>query len=184
MITLVTGGIRSGKSAHAEALLAAASVPDGGHASYVATGPSPGSAAADADWADRVRAHRERRPAGWRTVETADLPAALAALTGPALVDCLGTWLTARLDALGAWDAPRAQWQRAIRSDIDAAAAALTVCPHHIVVVTNEVGLGLVSEHRSGRIFADWLGWANQTVAAVADRVDLVVAGQVLRVKG
>ena len=177
MRTLVTGGVRSGKSAHAEGAL-----PGGSAVTYVATGP----VLDDADWADRVTAHRERRPGHWRTVETTDVASTLRRLDGPALVDCLGTWLTARLDALGAWDdsaeAPR-EWEARLRDDIGDLAAAVREFPHDLVVVTNEVGLGLVSEHRSGRIFADHLGWLNQAVAASCDRVVLVVSGQALVVK-
>lgn len=182
MITLVTGGIRSGKSAVAEALVSTAPGPAGGQVTYVATGPLA-DAGADPEWAARVQAHRARRPEHWRTLETRDLPAALSALDGPALVDCLGTWLTAHLDALDAWERDRSAWEPALRERIDALTAALAACPNDVVLVTNEVGLSLVSEHRSGRIFADWLGWANQAVADVADRVDLVVSGHVLTVK-
>ena len=68
------------------------------------------------------------------------------------------------------------------RPPIDALDAAWRVAPH-VVAVTNEVGWGLVSEHRSGRIFADRLGWLNQRIASASDRVDLVVSGQVLTIK-
>ena len=96
MIHLVLGGVRSGKSRHAELLLA-----DAPTCTYVAPGP----VLDDADWAARVAAHRARRPAGWRTAETADLAAALRAHPDdPALVDCLGTWVTRLLDDAGAWD--------------------------------------------------------------------------------
>lgn len=85
MRTLVLGGIRSGKSAVAESAVR----PAGGTepVTYIATGPTHD----DADWAARVAAHRARRPTDWRTVETTDLPGALGALHGPAIVDCLGT---------------------------------------------------------------------------------------------
>lgn len=174
MRTLVTGGVRSGKSTVAEQLLAGA-----GQVTYVATGPRSD----DPDWAERVAAHRDRRPAGWTTVETTDLAAALSGLTGPALVDCLGTWLTAVLDELEVWDAPQASWEPALTERLRRAVDAWAQGPHDLVAVTNEVGWGVVSEHRSGRIFADWLGRLNQQVAAASDRVLLVVAGQVLPVK-
>ncbi len=174
MRTLVTGGVRSGKSTVAERLLAGA-----GQVTYVATGPRSD----DPDWAERVAAHRDRRPAGWTTVETTDLPRALSGLTGPALVDCLGTWLTAVLDELAVWEAPQASWEPALTERLQRVTDAWAQCPHDVVAVTNEVGWGVVSEHRSGRIFADWLGRLNQQVAAASDRVLLVVAGQVLPVK-
>ncbi len=169
MRTLVTGGVRSGKSAYAEGLLGQRD------ATYIATGP----VSDDADWSARLTAHRERRPCSWRTVETPDAAAAVRALTGPALLDCLGTWLTAQVDRRGAWDDP----DPLVRPLIAELAGAVADCPHDLVVVSNEVGWGLVSEHRSGRVFADLLGRTNQSVAAVSDRVVLVVAGCALVVK-
>jgi adenosylcobinamide kinase/adenosylcobinamide-phosphate guanylyltransferase len=172
--TLVTGGVRSGKSVVAERLVASA-----GQVTYVATGPRSD----DPDWAERVATHRDRRPADWTTIETTDLATALSGLTGPALVDCLGTWLTSVLDELAVWEAPQASWEPALAARLRRVTDAWEQCPYDVVAVTNEVGWGVVSEHRSGRIFADWLGRLNQQVAAASDRVLLVVAGQVLPVK-
>ena len=90
MRVLVTGGVRSGKSAHAESLLA-----DRTAVRYVAPGPVHD----DADWAARITAHQARRPTSWSTVETHDLATALAT-DQPVLVDCLGTWLTAGANLL------------------------------------------------------------------------------------
>ena len=127
--------------------------------------------------------HRERRPAHWSTVESVDLATTLGNLAGPALVDGLGTWLTAHLDRLDAWDAPPEQWEPAALQLIDDLADAVRGCPHDLVIVSDEVGLTLVPEHRSARIFADLLGLTNQRIAEVCDAVHLVVAGQVLTVK-
>lgn len=175
MKTLVLGGIRSGKSAVAERALAGAPT-----VTYVATGPGP---ELDDDWARRVHTHRERRPMHWSTVESVDLPGTFAALTGPALVDGLGTWVTAHLDRLQAWDAPRERWEPAALQLVDDLADAVGDCAHDVVIVSDEVGLSLVPEHRSARIFADLLGLTNQRVADACDTVQLVVAGQVLTVK-
>lgn len=175
MRTLVLGGIRSGKSAVAERLMEQQS-----GVIYVATGPVP---ADDADWADRLRVHQDRRPANWATIESVDLPTVFAALSGPAIVDGLGTWLTAHLDDLGAWDAPRGDWADAADALIDNLAAAVRGCQHDLVIVSDEVGLTLVPEHRSARVFADLLGLTNQRVADASEVVQLVVAGQVLVVK-
>jgi adenosylcobinamide kinase/adenosylcobinamide-phosphate guanylyltransferase len=175
---LVTGGVRSGKSAHAESLLA-----DRDSVTYVAPGPLPSGD--DAEWTARVAAHRARRPDHWATLESTDLS---ALPDGPVLVDCLGTWLTAQLDDLGAWDdAPRpsslsrrgdalADFEQRLAAAVIAATAATD-----LVLVTNEVGLGVVPEHASGRLFRDLLGTVNQRFAAVCDEVHLVVAGRVLR---
>ena len=162
MKVLVTGGVRSGKSAHAEGLLA-----DRPAVTYVAAGPVPGPD--DTDWAERVAAHVTRRPAHWSTLESTTLS---ALPDGPVLLDCLGTWLTAQLDDLD-WD------DSALGPRVDALVDAVSRSTD-LVVVTNEVGAGVVPEHRSGRIFRDQLGLVNQRVAAVCDEVHLVVAGRVL----
>ncbi|WP_435769448.1 bifunctional adenosylcobinamide kinase/adenosylcobinamide-phosphate guanylyltransferase [Nocardioides sp. SYSU DS0651] len=169
---LVTGGVRSGKSRHAEALLA-----DVGPVTYVAAGPQYD----DADWAVRVAAHRARRPDTWSTLETHDLADALRRVRGPVLVDCLGTWLTAAIDEAGLWEAPVEEAEAHVLGLAADAVVALEAATAPVVVVTNEVGLGVVPEHRSGRLFRDLLGGVNQRVAAACDEVHLVVAGRVLR---
>lgn len=171
---LVTGGVRSGKSAHAEGLLG-----DRAEVTYVAAGPVP--TAADPEWAARVEAHRVRRPASWSTLESTDLASAIgSARPGAAtLVDCLGTWLTAQLDELGGW-APTSDWESAFEARVRSALAAVEAADD-VVLVTNEVGLGVVPEHASGRLFRDLLGTVNQRFGAVCDEVHLVVAGRVLR---
>jgi len=171
---LVTGGVRSGKSRHAEELLA--SHPN---VTYVAPGPTTAEDP-DPDWAARIAAHQARRPAGWTTLESRDLAAALATPV-PVLVDCLGTWLTALLDAASAWESSSADVQELVEGALAPAAAALAAHPGPVVLVTNEVGLGVVPEHRSGRLFRDLLGTVNQRLAAECDEVHLVVAGRVLQ---
>lgn len=177
---LVTGGVRSGKSRHAEGLLAGRE-----DVTYVAPGP----VLDDADWAARVAAHRARRPAAWRTLETGDLAGALAgaghgpghgAGHGAVLVDCLGTWLTRLLDDAEAWEEPSEALHALVGARLDEAAAALAGAAGDVVLVTNEVGLGVVPAHRSGRVFRDLLGLANQRLAAECEAVHLVVAGRVL----
>lgn len=182
MKALVTGGVRSGKSFHAESLVVAHD-----RVTYVAPGPEA-DPDDDPEWAERVRRHRERRPSHWTTLETTDLVAAIegpadgdeAADRGAVLVDCLGTWLTAQLDELDAWDAIREDWEQVLLERVDAAVGALARTSRDVVLVTNEVGLGVVPEHRSGRIFRDLLGVVNQRFAAECDQVLLVVAGRVL----
>ncbi|GAB3624675.1 bifunctional adenosylcobinamide kinase/adenosylcobinamide-phosphate guanylyltransferase [Mariniluteicoccus endophyticus] len=174
MKVLVTGGVRSGKSRHAESLLTGFEA-----VTYVAPGyvPDPET---DPDWAARVAAHRASRPSHWHTVESADVATAITEADTPVIVDCLGTWLARQLDDLGAWESASRDWEDTLRTRIDDLAAVWTAAARPLVAVTNEVGMGLVSEHRSGRVFADWLGRTNQAVAAASDEVHLVVAGRVL----
>lgn len=174
MRTLVLGGIRSGKSQWAEAAVAR-TAGDGVPVRYVATGPAADS---DPAWADRVGAHQLRRPVHWLTVETRDLAADLGETTDIAtLVDDIGGWLTATMDRVGAWTgAP-------VASEVDALVGAVDAFTAPLVLVSPEVGLTVVPATEAGRRFADELGTVNQRLAAVCDRVVLVVAGQPLTVK-
>ncbi|UVE93909.1 bifunctional adenosylcobinamide kinase/adenosylcobinamide-phosphate guanylyltransferase [Dietzia sp. B32] len=173
MRVLVTGGVRSGKSRHAVRLL------DGADAvTFVAPG-RPADELDDPDWAGRVSHHRAHRPAEWRTIESTDVASALRNAPGPVLVDCLGTWLTATVDDLGLWDAPTDEARAAVDERTDALCAALTA-RDDVVLVTNEVGSGVVPPYRSGGVFRDLLGALNQTVAECCDEVHLVVCGRVL----
>jgi adenosylcobinamide kinase/adenosylcobinamide-phosphate guanylyltransferase len=168
---LVTGGVRSGKSRHAERLFDSVE-----HVTYVAAGPRYD----DPDWLARIEAHQARRPGAWTTVETTDLAAALAT-PGPVLVDCLGTWITAVIDDARLWEASTTEVEAHARKHLGAVVDALTGRPDPTVLVSNEVGFGVVPDYRSGRLFRDLLGTVNQEVAAVCDEVHLVVAGRVLR---
>ncbi|MEH3139363.1 MAG: bifunctional adenosylcobinamide kinase/adenosylcobinamide-phosphate guanylyltransferase [Mycobacterium kyogaense] len=173
MRILVTGGVRSGKSRHAEELLA-----DAGAVTYIAPGrPADGQ---DTDWDARVATHRARRPAHWSTIETADPVTALIAAHGPFLLDCLSTWVVAVVDESELWEADSARVHDVVGARTDALCEALAHTPD-AVVVTNEVGLGVVPAHRSGVLFRDLLGMVNQRVATVCDEVHLVIAGRVLR---
>ncbi|MFD4470409.1 bifunctional adenosylcobinamide kinase/adenosylcobinamide-phosphate guanylyltransferase [Rhodococcus sp. NPDC058505] len=166
--TLVLGGARAGKSTHAERLLV-----DRDDVLFVATG---GPAGDDAEWASRIAAHRASRPAPWRTVETDDVVGVLRAATGPVLVDCLGTWLTRRIDAAGAWMDETA-WG-AVHADVDALLSAWRAVRVPVVAVSNEVGSGVVPATAAGRRFRDELGRLNAAVAAESESVVLVVAGR------
>ncbi|MFF7193600.1 bifunctional adenosylcobinamide kinase/adenosylcobinamide-phosphate guanylyltransferase [Streptomyces sp. NPDC008079] len=165
--TLVLGGARSGKSAEAERRLAG--FPG---VLYVATG---GSRDGDDEWARRVAAHRERRPASWRTEETCDLVPLLTAPGPPLLIDCLGLWLTSVLDKADAW-APGASLDE-VRGRTAELVAAFRRTPRTVVAVSNEVGSGVVPSHPSGRLFRDELGRLNAAVAAESESVLLLVSG-------
>ncbi|MFC9788697.1 bifunctional adenosylcobinamide kinase/adenosylcobinamide-phosphate guanylyltransferase [Rhodococcus sp. NPDC127528] len=136
----------------------------------------------DDDWTDRIREHRLRRPPHWSTVESASGPGLAAVLRsgdGPTLVDDLGTWLTAEMDAAQAWELPRGTLAPRCDDLVDAVAR----YPGRLVLVSPEVGLGVIPETRSGRLFRDEIGALNGRLAAVCDEVLLVVAGLALELK-
>jgi adenosylcobinamide kinase / adenosylcobinamide-phosphate guanylyltransferase len=160
MITLVLGGARSGKSAYAERMMEHLPSP----ITYVATL----QVRDDQDLAARVERHRQRRPAGWRTIEAGlDLPSILQATSGSLLLDSVGPWVAAH----GERDTV----------DGDALCQALTARRGDTVVVSEEAGLGVHPSSELGRHFRDALGSLNQAIASVADDALLVVAGRALR---
>jgi adenosylcobinamide kinase / adenosylcobinamide-phosphate guanylyltransferase len=166
-LTLVTGGARSGKSRYAESLIAALPPPW----VYVATAES-----GDAEMAARIAAHQAGRSPQWKIVEA---PHALAgafsqiSAAAPVLVDCLTLWLSNR--CLAGAD---------IDVEVGQLANALARHAGPVVLVTNEVGSGIVPDNALARRFRDEQGRLNQRIAALADRVVLVVAGLPLIVKG
>lgn len=171
---LVLGGIRSGKSQWAESAIAAA-VTGSQPVCYLATGPA---LAGDADWEARVAAHRSRRPTSWSTVETTDVATQLRSAPGAAtLVDDIGSWLTAAMDRSGAWRGG------SVADDVADLLDAVRGFASPLALVSPEVGLTVVPPTEAGRRFADELGLLNQRLAAVCDRVVLVVAGQPVTVK-
>ena len=166
-LTLVLGGARSGKSRYAEALIEGGGAP----ALYLATGQ-----ALDDEMAERIRRHRERRGSLWTTIEApvalADVLRAEAAPGRPILVDCLTLWLSNLMMA-----------GRDIEPEIDAFLAVLSGLSGSLVLVANEVGLGIVPENALARAFRDHAGRLNQAVAQLADRVIFVTAGLPLTLK-
>ncbi|MDJ0511833.1 MAG: bifunctional adenosylcobinamide kinase/adenosylcobinamide-phosphate guanylyltransferase [Methyloceanibacter sp.] len=166
-VTFILGGARSGKSRLAESLVASLPRPW----VYVAT-----AEAHDDEMAARIAEHQAHREAGWQTVEAPhDLHDALRAAPKGAvvLVDCLTLWLSNIMH--GPYDVDRA---------VARLEEALHARENATVLVSNEVGLGLVPETPLGRTFRDAQGRLNQRIAAIASRVILVVAGQPLFVKG
>lgn len=159
---LVLGGARSGKSAFAEAQALAAG--DVGRWVYVAT-----ARAQDSEMQDRIDRHRARRDPRWETVEAPlDLAAALARHDAPGtcvLVDCLTLWLTNALTE-DCWPAER-----------EALLAAVAASRARLLLVSNEVGSGVVPMGALSRTFVDEAGRLHQRLAATCARVTLVVAG-------
>jgi adenosylcobinamide kinase / adenosylcobinamide-phosphate guanylyltransferase len=165
-LTLVVGGARSGKSRYGESLIAPLSPPW----IYVATAQP-----LDAEMKERIAAHRARRGESWTTVEAPrDLAGALSAhASAPVLVDCLTLWLSNLMLA----DAD-------VAAETERLARALRERAAPVVMVANEVGSGIVPENALARSFRDQQGLLNQRIAALADRVVLMVAGLPLSVKG
>lgn len=163
-VTLVLGGARAGKSGYALALL--------GGGLFVAT-----AEAGDAEMAERIAAHRAERGASWATIEEPlDLPAVLRRHAGdrrPILVDCLTLWLSNLMHR-----------DRDIAEATAALLAALEDRGSETVLVTNEVGLGIVPDNALARRFRDAQGTLNRRIAARADRVIFMAAGLPLVLKG
>lgn len=166
-LTLVLGGARAGKSRYAERLIEAAATAG----LYCATA-EPG----DDEMRERIAAHRARRGPFWRTIETPfDLAGAIAQARPeqPLLIDCLTLWLSNLMLA-----------DRLLDEEFAMLCAALRAAAGPLVLVANEVGLGLVPETPLGRRFRDAAGRLNQGIAALADRVVFVAAGLPLVLKG
>lgn len=173
--TLVVGGARSGKSTWAEERLTPR-----GDVDYVATSLVPGD---DPDWLERVRLHQDRRPGNWRTIETGDVAAVLLAEdAAPVLVDCVSVWLTRVLDEVGAWEGVDG-WRPALTARVDGLMAAVRDTTREVVLVSNEVGSGVVPATPSGRLFRDELGRLNARLASECDEVWHCVVGIPRRLK-
>jgi adenosylcobinamide kinase/adenosylcobinamide-phosphate guanylyltransferase len=176
-LTLILGGARSGKSDYAEAL----AVQLGRRVLYVAT-----AEARDDEMAARIAAHRQNRPAEWRTLETPRrVGAALASLAEAPevlLLDCLTLLVSNIIVELES--EPQEIVEAAVAAEIDEIIAARQGLAVPMIVVSNEVGLGLVPPYALGRVYRDALGRANQRLAAQADRVLFMVAGLPLVLKG
>jgi adenosylcobinamide kinase/adenosylcobinamide-phosphate guanylyltransferase len=173
-LTLILGGARSGKSTFAQSLVEKRA----GSVAFIAT-----AQAGDAEMARRIKAHRQERPARWKTYEipvgiaTAWRSQSLAA--DLVILDCL-TFLVSNLLLQAATDLDAPDEKRAamlVAEEIEALVSLIRETACDWIVVSNEVGMGLVPPYPLGRIYRDWLGWANQRLAAIADEVYLLVAG-------
>lgn len=181
-LVLVTGGARSGKSRFAEEMAQAGRQP----VVYLAT-----AEAGDDEMRARIHEHQQRRPVAWRTVEArTEVGEALAGLTerpGTVLVEDMGLLVTNHLLDVCGDDDPTVETagfaDLLVAREIDGLLAAQAAGGWDLVVVTNEVGLGIVPATPLGRVFRDALGRANQRLAAQADAVYLLVAGLPLRIK-
>jgi adenosylcobinamide kinase / adenosylcobinamide-phosphate guanylyltransferase len=182
-VVLILGGARSGKSTLAERMAAEA----GGRVTFIAT-----AEAGDGEMARRIEAHRAARPPVWRTVEEPlDLPGAVmsAGECDVLVVDCLTVWTSNHLCRIDAAESSP-EWSRAAEGLLPALEAQLAEFVRTVresgataLVVSNEVGMGLVPATLLGRAYRDLLGFVNRRVAEGADQVLLVVAGLAVDVK-
>jgi adenosylcobinamide kinase/adenosylcobinamide-phosphate guanylyltransferase len=178
---LVTGGARSGKSRHAEQLAAHFE-----RVLYIAT-----SKIFDSEMEQRIQHHRDSRPAHWRTVEQyRDLNSVINAQNPEheaVLLECVTTLITnVMYDAAG--ETPEDDWdfdtmEQVVNQQIDILLAACEATPAEVILVTNEVGMGIVPENRLARHFRDIAGRVNQRLAQRADEVWLVVSGIGVKIK-
>ncbi|MBQ6505052.1 MAG: bifunctional adenosylcobinamide kinase/adenosylcobinamide-phosphate guanylyltransferase [Flexilinea sp.] len=181
-LTFILGGARSGKSALAEARARE----HGDNVIYCAT-----AEILDEEMKDRVRRHRERRPQPWRTVEAprkaaeklADAMKAKAA--DCVLFDCLSVLSSNVLLSLYENIGEAAAFEALCRRELDALLRLVAAYPEtHWIIVSNEVGMGVVPAYKMGRTYRDMLGRANQAVASKAGEVIFMIAGIPVRIKG
>jgi adenosylcobinamide kinase/adenosylcobinamide-phosphate guanylyltransferase len=169
-VIFITGGARSGKSRLAEGLAEAYGAPLG----YIATGGG-----GDAEMAERIARHRARRGDAWTTIEEPnDLACAIGRSDGrfnAVLVDCVTLWLT---NLLLAWDD-----HSRIMSAVEKLTGLFPPLTTPLILVSNEVGMGIVPENRLARRFRDLAGEANELIAAAADEVYVTFSGLPLRLK-
>lgn len=163
MIELILGGARSGKSKLAETKAAESNLP----VTYVAT-----ATVGDGEMSDRILRHKQQRPDHWGLIEEPlDLAQAISSLSDQPqciLIDCLTLWVT---NWLMQENAPEFQKAK------DALLTTLRQTSHHIIMVSNETGMGVIPMGNLSRQFVDESGWLHQDIAAQADEVVLTVAG-------
>ncbi len=175
--TLILGGARSGKSTLAQRL----AEENGGEVLFVAT-----AEAGDEDMKLRIAAHRRSRPANWKTLEvTHDIGTAIPPVIGTAatvIIDCI-TLLVSNIFQMHGWVEDPDLMQQAVREEITGLIDCINKFDAQFIIVSNEVGLGIVPADRLSRIYRDELGRANQMLAQQASKVYLLVAGIPLVIK-
>ena len=183
-LILILGGARSGKSGFAQQLAQACSDEEHRPVVYIAT-----AEAGDDHMRQRIERHRRGRPSGWETVEAPqNVVAAIEAAGDSAaaiIVDCLTLWISNLLLAGGEEfnEAQAASREEAILDEVEALTLAARKANSRVIVVSNEVGMGIVPLTRLGRIFRDIAGRANQALAQAADEVYVMWAGLPQRIK-
>lgn len=176
-ITLILGGARSGKSSYAQTL----AQETGKSVTFIAT-----AQALDDEMSTRIQKHRVERPAEWETLE---IPFDLATCAGQiksevVILDCITLFITNLMMQYVKDDlVDEAPFMAAVHREIDELLAALQGQEQNWLIVSNEVGLGLVPPYQMGRVYRDAIGWANQRLAREADVVVFMVAGIPMTVK-
>ena len=177
-LIFITGGARSGKSSFAEKMAANLGKP----VAYLATGQS-----LDKEMAHRIKKHKSRRPTDWETyeepIEVRKLVSRLGLEKEVILIDCL-TLLTSNLLLKKENKMGDPQWEEEILLEIKKLAEVSYKVPAQVIIVSNEVGMGLVPDNPLGRVYRDILGRANSIIADKADEVFMMVSGIPLKIKG
>ena len=177
-LIFITGGARSGKSNFAEKVAAKASK----EVVYIAAGQP-----LDEEMAHRIKKHKSRRPIDWETyeepIEVRELVNRLGLEKEVILIDCL-TLLTSNLLLRKEDKVEDARWQGEILVEIEKLAEVSYKVPAQVIIVSNEVGMGLVPDNPLGRVYRDILGRANSIIADKADEVFMIVSGIPLKIKG
>ncbi len=181
-IVLVTGGVRSGKSAFAERYAVRCAAQTGAQVAYIAT-----AQVYDEEMRQRVDLHQNRRPADWSTYEapfhTEDAIRAAGASHGVILFDCITMFLSNDMLQYPEEEQERDSFILHVKERIGALISAALEVSATTVFVTNEVGAGIVPEHRLGRLYRDMAGLANQQIASHTEEVYLVTCGIPVNIK-
>jgi adenosylcobinamide kinase/adenosylcobinamide-phosphate guanylyltransferase len=170
-LTLILGGARSGKSSYAQSL----AEKTGKSVTFIAT-----AEALDDEMSTRIQKHRAERPPDWETLE---IPLGISShveeiKTEVVILDCMTLLVSNILMQFVKDDlVDEGPFEQAIKKEIDKLIASIRTGKQEWIIISNEVGLGLVPPYQMGRIYRDWLGWANQQLARAADKVTLMVAG-------
>ena len=169
-ITLILGGARSGKSSYAQSLAEAS----GEAVTFIAT-----AQALDEEMTTRIQNHRAERPFGWETLEIPFEVASQVKVTSNVIIlDCITLLISNLLMQFVKDDrVEEAPFMMAVQKEINELINLLRVGEQNWLIVSNEVGLGLVPAYQMGRVYRDAIGWANQRLAREADKVVLMVAG-------
>jgi adenosylcobinamide kinase/adenosylcobinamide-phosphate guanylyltransferase len=170
-ITLILGGARSGKSSYAQSL----AEETGKSVTFLAT-----AQALDDEMSARIQKHRAERPAHWETLEISkDLAAHIEQMQSETVIlDCITLLVSNLLMQFVKNDlVDEEPFMLSVQKEMNEFLSALHKADQHWLIVSNEVGLGLVPEYQMGRVFRDGLGWANQRLAREADKVIFMVAG-------